>query len=189
MAELTRIVQQLIDWIYTAWAWLEAQAVYLWQLVPYHRVITTTVVTWYAAGYLSWAGGVLILIWLTWTIRQWLVALVSRTHYNRICELNVYLLRLIRLGRDNAHHDLAAINTARRTLKQHFYTYQLAITSDNELRHTMRELVHQVDEDAALFDQKVELKHAYRLHTMVEAQRDRFPTYIRWLYRLTGGRG
>lgn len=188
MNELFRLYEQCVAWLIVTWDWVVAMLWQLWQRIPYHAVVTTTFQRWYGAGYLTIAVVVLAVLWLLVVVRQWAVATVNRTHYNRFYMFNVYLLRVIRLGRDDVRRDEAAITAARRTFKQYFYTYQLDFTDDSDMRRAMRELVNQVDEDAALFHQKVELKRAYALHALVESQCNAFPRRIRWLYRLTGSR-
>lgn len=188
MSELVRLYEQLVAWITGLISWGTVAVIQLWYTNPYHAVITSTLVAWYTAGYLTIAGVVVAIIVILAVLRQWALEVVRRTHYHRYCDLNRYLLSVIRLGRDDGARNVAKITTARRTFRHYFYTYQLDFTSDTALRRTMRELVNQVDTDAALFQQKVELKHAYQLHTMIETQRGTYPRRIRWLYRLTGGR-
>ena len=188
MSDLVRLYEQCVAWITSVISWATATVIQLWYANPYHAIITTTIVAWYANGYLTIAGVVVAVIILLAVLRRWALHVVRRTYYHRYCELNRHLLTVIRLGRDDVTRNMAKITIARRAFRHYFYTYQLDFTPDTALRRTMRELVNQVDTDAALFQQKVELTHAYTLHTMIETQRRTYPRRIRWLYRLTGGR-
>jgi len=188
MSELVRLYEQFIAWVTGVIGWGTTAVIQLWYANPYHTVITSTLVAWYSAGYLAIAGVVVAVVVVLAIVRRWALHVVRRTHYHRYGELNRLLLTVIRLGRDDVTRNVAKITLARRTFRHYFYTYQLDFTPDTALRRTMRELVNQVDADAALFQQKVELTHAYKLHTMIETQRGTYPRRIRWLYRLTGGR-
>ncbi|MFM7679993.1 MAG: hypothetical protein ACKO83_14235 [Roseiflexaceae bacterium] len=188
MSELVRLYEQCVAWLIATWDWVVAMVLLLWYTNPYHAIITTTLVAWYANGYLTIAGVVVAVIAILDILRRWALRVVRRTYYHRYCDLNRHLLTVIRLGRDDGARNMAKITTARRVFRHYFYTYQLDFTPDTALRRTMRQLVNQVDADAALFQQKVELTHAYQLHTMLETQRGTYPRRIRWLYRLMGGR-
>lgn len=188
MRDLYHLYEQLVAWLTRIIGWVTTAVQQLWLATPYHAIIGATVRAWYGAGYLTIAGIIVGVLVGLWWVRRWAGRVVRRTHYQRYCELNQYLLVVIRLGRDNAPNDVATMTTARRHFRQYFYTHQLDFTPDSELRRTMRDLVNQVDDDAALFHEKVELKNAYQLHTIIETQCAAYPRRIRWLYRLSGGR-
>jgi len=159
----------------------------LWQTIPYHTTIATTLSAWYAQGLLTVAVGVLAVIVVIRWVWTSLYDVVQRTHYDKAAHWYLAITALIRHERALTQRGMAPIHQARRHMKDYFYTYQLVLIADVTVRHDIRELVHLVDEDAIGFEKKVVLKNIYQLHSFAAQQLHNYPRSIRVLYWVMAG--
>lgn len=187
MNALTQLLQQCIVWLTVVWAWLVGVAMPLWQGVPYHTTIATTLAAWYAQGLLT----VVVAVIVVFVVIRWvwlsLYGIVQRTHYDKATQWYLAITALIGHERALTMRGMAPIHQARRHMKDYFYAYQLVLIADVTVRHDIRELVYVVDEDAAGFEKKVVYKNIYRLHTFADQQLKAYPRPIRLLYWLLAG--
>ena len=187
MNTLTQLLQQFIAWLTIVWSCLVGVVLPLWQRLPYHTTMTTTLTAWYAQGFV-WVVLVtlVVLVVIRWVWVR-LYAIVQRTHYDKVAQWYLAITALIRHERALTQRGMAPIHQARRLMKDYFYTYQLVLIADVRVRHDIRELVHLVDEDAAGFEKKVVLKNIYQLHSFAEQQLRAYPRSIRLLYWVMTG--
>jgi hypothetical protein len=187
MNTLTQLLQQCIAWLAIVWSWLVGVVLPLWQRIPYHTTITTTLTAWYAQGFLTVAVVVIVVLVVIRWVWLRLYGIVQRTHYDKAAQWYLAITALIRHERALTTQGMAPIHQARRHMKDYFYTYQLVLIADVTVRHDIRELVHVVDDDAAGFEKKVILKNIYHLHSFAEQQLRAYPRPIRVLYWLMAG--
>lgn len=187
MNELIHVFQQFIAGLAIVWSWLVGVAMPLWQRIPYHTTIATTLSAWYAQGLLTVAVGVLAVIVVIRWVWTSLYDVVQRTHYDKAAHWYLAITALIRHERALTQRGMAPIHQARRHMKDYFYTYQLVLIADVTVRHDIRELVHLVDEDAIGFEKKVVLKNIYQLNSFAAQQLHNYPRSIRVLYWVMAG--
>lgn len=187
MTELTHVLQQFIAWLIGVWTWLVGVATPLWQTIPYHTTIATIFSTWYAQGFLT----VALLVIVVFIVFRWvwlsLYGIVQRSHYDKAAVWYRAISALISHERAVTQRGMVPIHQARRRMKNHFYTYQLGLIRDVQVRHEIRELVHLVNEDAATFDKAIVFKNIYQLHTFAEAQLNTYPRSIRLVHWIMTG--
>jgi hypothetical protein len=187
MNELIHVFQQFIAGLTVIWMWCVGRVTALWQTIPYHTTLATTLSAWYAQGFLTVAVGVLAVIVVIRWVWLRLYAIVQRTHYDKAAHWYLAITALIRHERELTQRGMAPIHQARRHMKNYFYTYQLVLIADVTVRHDIRELVHLVDEDAIGFEKKVVLKNIYHLHSFAAQQLRSYPRSIRLLYWVMAG--
>ena len=187
MNALTQLLQQCIAWLTGVWTLLIGVVVPLWQRLPYHITIATTLTAWYSQGFLTVALVVIVVLVVIRWVWVSLYDVVQRTHYDKAAQWYLMITALIRHERALTTQGMTPIHQARRHMKDYFYTYQLVLIADVTVRHDIRELVHLVDEDAIGFEKKVVLKNIYHLHSFAEQQLRTYPRLIRLLYWLMAG--
>jgi len=187
MNELLHVFQQFIAGLTVVWMWCVGGVTALWQTIPYHTTLATTLSAWYAQGLLTVAVGVLAVIVVIRWVWLRLYGFVQRTHYDKAAHWYLAITALIRHERALTQQGMAPIHQARRHMKNYFYTYQLVLIADVTVRHDIRELVHLVDEDAIGFEKKVVLKNIYQLHSFAAQQLRSYPHSIRLLYWVMAG--
>jgi hypothetical protein len=187
MNELLHVFQQFIAGLTVVWMWCVGGVTALWQTIPYHTTLATTLSAWYAQGFLTVAVCVLAVIVVIRWVWLRLYGFVQRTHYDKAAHWYLAITALIRHERALTQQGVVPIHQARRHMKNYFYTYQLVLIADVTVRHDIRELVHLVDEDAIGFEKKVVLKNIYHLHSFAEQQLHNYPRSIRLLYWVMAG--
>jgi hypothetical protein len=114
MNALTQLLQQCIAWLAIVWSWLVGVVLPLWQRIPYHTTITTTLTAWYAQGFLTVAVVVIVvLVVIRWAWVS-LYNVVQRTHYDKAAQWYLAITALIRHERALTTQGMAPIHQARR---------------------------------------------------------------------------